>query len=193
MTRNTKIIIGVVAGLAVLCLIACGVGVLGLGLFGTSVARSVQSNPGQAAQVGSEIADFETPPGFSATSSVNILGIKIVIYNNNSGSSENTLFLLEMPTQGDLSEQTIQQMQQAMERQSGRNLQNVRTISTKTLTIRGKPAQEIIQEGTSSSGSTYRQMMVAFQGKNGLAMLSVVGPSSSWDQSAYDSMVQSIR
>ncbi len=194
MTRQTKIIIGVVGAVLVLCLAICVVGVLGFGLFTRNVTSSLQPNPEKAAQTASQIADLTPPEGYQPTSAMNFLGYTFVFYTDPADTSTNRfMMLMQMPLKGDISESTIQQMQQGMERQTGRNLSNMHTIETRDVTIRGKPARVIVQEGTYAESSTpIRQMLVAFQGKGGLAMLAVTAPAADWNQEAFDAMVNSI-
>ena len=196
MTKNTKIILGVVVGLLVLCLIACGVGVLGFGLFSRNVAQTVSQNvkndPAAAEQTAQKIATIDIPAGFQAGTSMNILGISMVVYENSANNNQ-SIFLLQMPTGGEINDTTIQQMQQAMERQTNRSVTNMKTVDSRTVTIRDKPAQIIIQEGVNNENQPYRSEMVAFQGNGGLAMLVISGPTASWDQTAYDKMVNTIR
>lgn len=193
MTRNTKIIIGIVIGLIVLCFIACVLIALGLGLVGRQVTRSVQLTPENAAQTAAEIADFTPPAGFQPTASVNILGIKMVTYETQGQANNSALFLMQLPTQGEISQAQIEQLQRRLEQQTGRNLSNLRTIDSRSATIRGQPGQVILQEGTSTDNVTYRQLLVAFHGKGGTALIAVYGPANTWDQAAYDQMIQSIR
>lgn len=194
MSKNTKIIIGVVAGLLVLCMIACVAVALFTGLLGSRVAKQVSnsttSDPQQLAQRQSEIADFSVPAGFQPDTSMSILGINMVVYKG--ATNKSYMFLMQMPAQVEINESTIQQFESQMERQTGRNISNIKTIDTKTMTLRDQPAQEIVQEGTDSDGNTFRQMMVIFSGKGGTAMLSIGGPASGWDQAAYDKMIESI-
>ncbi len=193
MSRQTKIIIGIVAGVIVLCLAICVVGGFAATLLGRTVAQNVKADPAKAAQTASSIADITPPDNYQATTGFNMFGYTFVLYEEN-GQASNNMVLMQMPTSSEINEATIQQMQQAMERQAGRSMSNVHTVDSRSLTIRGKPAQEIIQEGTFANSSTaIRQMLVAFQGKGGVAMLMITGPADTWNQTAYDQMVSSIR
>jgi hypothetical protein len=193
MTRQTKIILGVVGAVVVLCLGICVVGGLFVNRMGKNVQADLKPNPEKAAQAASEIADLTPPPGFQANTSVKFLGYTFVIYEN-SQSQANTLILMQMPVRQEINDTTIEQMKQAMERQSGRRMNNVQMLETRSLTIRDHPAMLVVQEGTYGENEiTIRQLMVYFQGKDGLAMLMVSMPSAEWDQAAFDAMVKSIK
>lgn len=192
MSRQTKIIIGVLVGFIVLCLAICVVGVIFTNIVGKNVASDIKPDPEKAAKTASEIADFTPPPGFQPMSGFTILGYTVVIYDNGSDSSD-FMMLMQIPGLTEIDDATIEQMQQAIERQRGGGMNNRRIVDTRDMTIRGKPARVIIQEGTSGANAMpLRQMMVAFQGKGGVAMLVITTLTSEWDQASFDRMVESI-
>ncbi|MBE0699163.1 MAG: hypothetical protein IH586_19760 [Anaerolineaceae bacterium] len=189
-SNTTKIIIIVVAVLAVLCLIACAVAFLFFRGVGQTVSNSVQSDPQEVSNASQKIASFDPPAGFSAGTSMSLLGVTFVIHE--AKDIDSVLIIIQMPSSMEMNDATIQQMQEQMQRQSGRRLENYRTINEYDATIRGKPGKVIIQEGD-MNGNAFRQMLVIFEGKGGLAMMSILGPTSHWDQAAYDKMVNSIK
>lgn len=189
-SNTTKIILIVVAVVVVLCLISCVVGGLLFARLGTSVSQSVESEPQDVASNIQKIADIDLPAGFTPGTSMSILGMTFVVYENSAANT--ALVVFQMPTAMELTDDNIRTLQEQMEKQSGRQLENYEIIDQYDTTIRGKPGKVIIQEGTSDSAK-FKQMLVVFQGKTGLAMMSIFGPSSSWDQAAYDQMVQSIQ
>jgi hypothetical protein len=192
MSRQTKIIIGVVAGFIVLCLAICVVGAIFTNIVGKNVASDIKPDPEKAAKTASEIVDFTPPSGFQPMSGFKILGYTVVIYDNGS-ESKDLLMLMQIPGLTEIDDATIQQFQQAMERQSGSSMQNRQIVETRDMTIRGKPARVIIQEGTTGENAVpVRQMMVAFQGKGGVATLFITTRTSRWDQDGFNQMVESI-
>ena len=193
MSKQTKIIIGVVAGISVLCLISCVVGFLVLRNVGSQVVSQVEestnTDPDAVNTDAASMAEFTLPPGYNPETSTNLLGFKMAMYTN--PENNHFLSLIQMPGQSEISEESIRQMREGMERRSSRGLQNLQTVEQRELTIRGKPAQLIIQEGT-NDGTPVRQMLVVFQGKGGLTMLMVMGAANTWDQAAYNNLVTSI-
>jgi hypothetical protein len=191
MSKNTKIIIGVIAGLLVLCLIACGVGVLGLGLFGSRVASNVIQEGEDTGATQAEIAEVSMPARFTPDGGFSMLGIKMIMYK--STSAHEAAMLIQMPVQEEINDSTVRQLIEGMQRSSNRSFTNLETIEERDATIRGKPAKIIIQEGTDNDGDTMRMMMTAFQGKSGIAMLMIFAPPSTYNQADYDTIVKSIR
>jgi len=192
MSKQTKIIIGVVAGILVLCIAVCLIGGLWVNTLGKNITGQAAPNPEKAAQSASEIVDFTPMIGFQPVSSLSILGYNMVIYSGGDQSPD-VMILMQMPGNMEINDSTIQQMQKSMEQQSGRQMNNIKTIESRDLTIREKPARMIIQEGENENGTTVRQMMLAFQGKGGIAMLMYASDASAWDQAAVDQMVESVR
>jgi hypothetical protein len=196
MTKQTKIILAVIGGVLVLCLLC---GVAGFAIFAiagrtlaTNVAQSVEEDPQKARQVGDEIATFNLPEGYTDATSFDMLGLKFVVWEHESGQS--TIILLQMPIQSELSEQTIRQMEDAMRQRAPGDLRNVETIEERDLTVRGQPASLLVREGEeANSGERYQQMMLAFQGKGGVAMLMAYMPASPQNQALYEDIIQSIR
>ncbi len=191
MSKNTKIIIGVIAGVLVLCMIACVVSVAVFGWFGTKVAENVtiEGEGSQATQA--EIAELDMPARFTPLSGMSLMGIKMVVYK--STNEKEVAVLMGMPVQEEINDDTLRQLQEGMGRSTSRNFSNMKTIETRDVTIRGESGKVIIQEGTDDEGTPYRLMMTAFQGQTGIAMLMIGAPTAEYDQAEYDAIIESIR
>lgn len=189
MTKKQKIIIGVAAGLAVLCLAACGVTLLIFRAAGSAITNSQIKSPQEAQAAAESIAAFDMPQGYTASQGMKLLGMTVVMYQS---SSRVNIMVMEMPTGRELNDADIRQMQRAYDQQSG-GRSGMRVVDTKELTIRGKPARIIISEGPLKAGEQFRQVIVYFQGNHGLASMFITGPVSDWNAAAYDAMILSIR
>jgi hypothetical protein len=187
---NAKTIIIVVGIVAVFCLFACGLISFMVLRGANTISRGIRTNPAQVILKANEIAVYEPPAGFEPANSFELLGLTFVVYENPGNNS--AMVVLQMPSQMELTDATIQQMEDQMQNQTGRRLTNVETIDEYETTIRGKPAKVVVQEGEANN-QTFRQMLVVFQGKSGLAMIAITGPVDSWDQAAYDDFVDSIK
>ena len=190
MTKQTKIIIGIVAGILVLCMITCVAGILLFRTAGSRLVETVDQEPVEVESTAGEIVDFEVPPGFEPQSSMDLFGVKMAMYTNN--SNDHFMVMMQMPTNAD--DNIVEQMRTAVERNTGRNFVNMRTIEQRELTVRGQPASLVIQEGTDQENNrAFRQFLLAFEGQNGTAMIAVFGPVETWDQDVYERMIESIR
>lgn len=188
-SNTGKIIVIVVAVVACLCLVSCAVGALLFQRIGSAVSGAVEMDPQEVSSAIDKVASIEVPANFKPGTSMDLLGMTFVLYEGTDGQSG--MVVLQMPAAMELNDANIRQLEEQLERQSGRNLDNFKVIDQYDTTIRGEPGKVIVQEGT-SEGADFRQMLVIFQGRSGMAMLSILGPTSSWDQDAYDRMVQSI-
>ena len=191
MSKNTKIIIGVIAGVLVLCIIACGVTALTLGWFGQRVVTNAVVEGEDTGSTQAEIAEISMPERFTAGGGVSLLGIKMVVYE--STNPNEVAVLMQMPVQSEINDETVRQLQEGMGRSSNRNFTNMKTIETRDVVVRGEPGQVIIQEGTDDQGNKYRLMLTAFQGQSGIAMLMIGAPTADYNQAEYDAVVESIR
>ncbi len=66
-------------------------------------------------------------------------------------------------------------------------------VEVKNMVIRGEEVEVTIFEGTDANGYVMRQLVTSFPGKNGTAMLMVMGSPSTWDDKLIDGFIESIR
>lgn len=195
MSRQTKIILAVVGGVLVLCLIVCGVLVLGVSLFGVNLAKQVNqsstSDPAQVKATASSIADITLPGTYTNSTTFSIASFKVVTWENQ--STNTFVMLIQMPSSAEITQSTIDQLSRMAGTQTGRVMVNSQVLEDRELTIRGKPARLISSQGSDNEGNLERQMTVFFQGKGGLAMLTAVAPAAQFDQAAFEKMVQTIK
>lgn len=190
MTRQTKIILGVVAGILVLCLITCVAAFVLFRSVGSRVTQSVDQDPATVETTAQEIASFDLPEGFQPESSMDLLGVKMAFYSNR--STNQVIMLFQLP---EMAETNVEQIRQIFEQSSGRNFSNMETIEQRELTVRGQPATLVVQQGVDENDENreIRQLLLVFQGQNGTVMLSAFGPLETWDQDVYERMIESIR
>lgn len=185
--RKLWIILAIVA--AVLCLGACAaILLIGRGML-SMATESVINDPQQAAEVGAEVAEFDLPEGFEPAGGVDLMGVKMAMYS--SQSNQTMITLMRIP--GSTDNMNTDSMVEQMTRQMGRQMNDVRLIDQYETTIRGKPAQVLIQEGTSSDGVVTRMMIAVFEGKSGIGMMMVMSPADAWDQEMAAGIIESIR
>lgn len=188
---NRKLWIILAASAAVLCLIACAaLLLLGRGL-GNLVQNSMVEDPQEAAEMGAEVAEIELPSGYAPIGGMNIMGMKMAMYG--SESRQSMIILMKIPGVSSVNDVDMESMRDQMIRGMGRQMNDVRLIEQYEATIRGKPGQVIIQEGTSSEGILTRMLVAVFEGKIGLSMMMVMSPADEWDQDVADNVLESIR
>jgi hypothetical protein len=188
-TQKWLLGIGIVG---VLCIGACGVAFLVLRQAGTQLGQSIKSDPTGVAQVGSRIADFDLPPGYVQGSGMSILMYDFVMYQPAENSDGMAIVLMQFRTGTAYS---TEQMQKAMQQQSGRGSVSMKVVSTYQTPIRGQASTVVIQDSstTDQTGFVLRELMTSFQGKGGFVMLMMSGPKDTWDQNTADQFIASIR
>lgn len=195
LTRNQKIIIGVVGGILLLCCI--GGGLLwwaGSTLF-NQVAQGFNQDPAKSQEVGQSIATYTAPDGYTEAFSMELLGVKMVALGPAGGGNGTILMLMTFPAnmEGN-SEQMQEQMSQAFSQQTGQSGFEFTTTEERAVTIRGQEVNLVIRDGTNSSGASMRQAVAAFEGSNGnVVMFMAMSEPTQWDDAAIESFLSSIK
>lgn len=187
MSRNAKIALIVVAALAVICLGVCGAGFIVFQRFGQQFA-----NPQNAQKVGSEIADYTLPEGYSEIMGMDVLVYKMVMIGPEGRTNGNGMafILMGMNTPTVNREQMQQQMQQAFQRQYNQT-GTMHVVGQENVNIRGSDTSLTIAE--SDSTPALRQAVGTFQGKNGLVILMVMGAKAAWNDALMRQFLSSIK
>jgi hypothetical protein len=195
MSRGVKIALVVVVILLGLC---CMGGAAFFFISQRVVSQAFTDDPAKAATLGHEIVDYNLPDGYRELGGMNALVFKMVFIGSASKTSDSMfIMLMQIPAGTDMDREEMQkQMTQAMQQQGqGRNFQ-AHVVDTQTVTIKGQPVTLTVSEGEvtegSDAGSVFRQVIGVFPGKDGTAMLMVMGKKDTWDQAALDSFLASI-
>ncbi len=199
MSRNTKIILGVVAGLLVVCLCLAVVGFFAFNQIASFAGSMLTSDdPAAAEAAGQGMLDYSLPPGYSEQASFNLAFMKMVLISEGTLESESirpVIFLVEIGPEAQMEEEELrQQMQLGLRRSlSWQNL-DMQLVEQTTITLRDREVDLLHYEGTDGEGNRFRQIISGlFPGKNGLIMLWMIGPESGWDEAQIDGFLQSIR
>ncbi len=205
MTRNTKIVLGVVAGLLVLCMCA---GIAGFAAL-TAVARTayqapiqgpvveravrVQPAPGDSIFAERAPVQYDLPTGWREDLARHIFGVDMTALGGSDGHSH--IFLLQIPPERDAQSSLREALalDHAGSRMAYRNGVQFRQVGQTQATLRGQPVTMTISEGTNRDGETYRQLTgVAADGTAQLVVL-IEQPAKTWDQAMVDRFIASIR
>lgn len=195
MNRNTKITLIILGAALIFCLFAAGGLFLALQAAGNAISQSIKTDPTEAAAVGARIADYDVPEGFEQ-GAMSFMGIDMVfIAPAGATTAGNTIIMMmQFPESMALDQKQMeQQMKQSLEQQFGQRGFTVTSVETKTMTIRGQEVTAAISEGTDDTGASFRQMIAAFEGNNGTAMLMIMGSIEEWDQTMVNDFIKSMR
>jgi hypothetical protein len=173
-----------------LCLAACVVVFLVFRQLGSRVAQSIKTDPTGVAGMAESMADFDVPEGYSQEMSMSLFVYDIIVLARPEGEPGMTIMLMQVKTGTAYSDE---QMQQALERQSGLSTGGMKVVKTYETTIRGHPATVVIEESSQTQGLAVRELITTFPGRGGTIMLMITGTSATWDQSVVDDFIASIR
>lgn len=196
MSRNVKIILGVVGCLFVIC---CGLAVAAALFIPIASERfaegAVSSNPEEAAEAGQGIVDYELPPGYAEEGSFGLFGVNMVVIVAED-SRDMAIVLMQLPAGLPIDEEDMRQQMQDALMQQGQDRANVdfQVVKTEQGVVNGEEAVFTTLEGTDENGNVVRQLTGVFTANNGAgAMLMIMGNGGSWDETAVNQFLGSIR
>lgn len=195
MSKNTKVALGVVIGLVLLCCCTCVGGVLAFQLGGAALFEQILvEDPSQASSLAQEMVDYDLPPGYAESNALNMSIFKLVMITKASDGSRPILMLLEMPSSMAVDEeQMLLQLQQAMAASMGRQGFTMTLVDRGRTTIRGQEVDLLLYEGTDEDGAAMKQLVSGFfDGKQGQVMVVAIGPEDGWSQTEVDAFIRSI-
>lgn len=162
---------------------------------GQTLQDGMKTDPESAAQAAHKIADYDLPPGYQEQMSMDILFYSFVVIAPDTDTQPTTsplIMLAQFSQTGMDREQMEQQLRQAFEQQSGQRGADMQVVEVKNMVIRGEEVEVTIFEGTDTDGYVMRQLITSFPGKDGTAMLMIMGSPSAWDDNMIDDFIESI-
>lgn len=191
MSRNTKIVVGIIAGILGVCCIIAIIAALVLPRMFENVADGFD-NPEEAAEVGGSIVDYDLPAGYDEQGAMNLFGFRMAFIT---GPDENSMIMLaEFPAAlaGDEA-QMQQQMRDAFANQTGTQNMQLEYVGSEDITINGADATLATYEGTDSQGNNVRQLLGVFEAKSGSpGMLMIFGNQDNWDEDGISRFLDSL-
>lgn len=191
MNGTIKIILGLIAGLILICLI---LGISGLLLFQPTVQSVGRAAPIEVVaeeHSPEEIAGYDLPPGFGDKFTLQFAGYSMVGYTGSDGHSH--IYLAQAADSTGLTMETIQGWITEATDTNGYGIAEMRTVETIPGEIRGQAVSLVIGEGINHDGDIFRQVSGLFEGRHGPAVVVISGPEATWDQAMVDKFIASIR
>jgi hypothetical protein len=198
MSRNAKILLGVVLGAAVFLFLCAGTALLSAG--GYAFNRVTEAMEFDAAQVRSEaaaIAEFDAPAGYEPAYAFAMGGFNLVSYDPGDGRSH--MLLAQGPEWLNLDPAAFEaQIRRDLGRRDlgGRRGWEERPESTivdhRTLRVDGQPVEFVIGEGVNGDGHEYRTMAGVWNSARGQVLIYIEEPVTRWNQAEIDAFVASI-
>ncbi len=194
MSKNTKIVVGIVVGVLVVCCLGAGIVVTILPRVAKNFAdEAVIENPTQAAEVASSMLDYELPPSFTEAGGMNFFGIKTVFIE--SKTEDSAIMLMQFPAEMAGNEnQMQQQLEDAFSQQRGSQNLELSYVGSESVTINDAPATLAIYEGTDDLGRNIRQIIGVFETKDGnTGMLMLFGFTADWEKIGMETFLNSLK
>lgn len=190
--QNKWIWIGL--GAAILfCCCAVAIALFTFYKIGEQVGGGIQTDPESAAESAHAIMDYDLPEGYQERMAMNFGFYSIAMIGPEVYSDERPLIMFAQFNQYGLNEEQMeQQVRQSFEQQSGRRGLTMEIKDVKKMTIRGEDTDVVIYEGTDDNGLAMRQLITTFPGKDGTAMLMIMGSPMHWDDDEIDQFIESI-
>jgi len=189
--NNKWIWIGL-GGAVLLCCCALLVAGLVFRQIGRKVQEGVKTDPESASKAAHEIADYTLPRGYQEQVAMDILFYSFVMIGPEGNTTVKPIIMLAQFQAGVDQQQMEEQIRQSFEQQSGRRGLTMELREVKKVTIRGEETEVVIYEGTDQNGYAMRQLVTTFPGKDGTAMLMIMGTPTYWDQDEIDQFIESI-
>ncbi len=174
-------------------------GVLGIGgclIFSLFCEAKRFITPAEVLQAAHEMTDLELPKGYEGelaeTIVTPIATVRKATFRHVSGKG--VLSLASMKIHGLSQDDEPEATRSGLEQLAGERQQIMADEeSTRTLTIRGEPAEFQLRAGTDTLSSTrYREVHGRFQGKTGPAELVLQSEESIWDADAVERLLDSL-
>lgn len=194
-SNNKKIWIGL-GGAALFCLCAVGVAAFLFMRVGQQFKEGMKTDPQGASEAAHAIADYELPDGYQERAAFDFFAYSMVMIGPDSTSSPASatgpMIMLAQFQIATNQQQMEEQMRRSLEQQSGRRGLTMKVVEVRKMTIRGDEVEVTTLEGTDNNGFVMRQLITTFPGKDGVAMLMIMGAAQSWDKEEIDQFVESI-
>lgn len=196
MSRTTKIVLGIIGGLFLVCCIgAVAVALMLPRMLERFAENNFTDDPERAAEVGRSIVDYDLPSGIVEEGAMSFVGMKMVFLTTGEQDG-GVIMLMQFPAALQMSDADMQaQMQEALSQQTGsdQNMQ-FQVVKTEEVVINDKQTVLTTMEGTDENGNAIRQATAVFESKNGeVAMLMAMSPVASWDSANIDEFIESLR
>jgi len=191
--KNTRWIWIGLGSAALFCLCAAAVATFTFYKIGQKVSDGMSTDPEAASKAAHEIADYDLPAGYQEQMSMDIAFYSFVTIVPETYGTGDPIIMLAQFQVGTTQQQTEEQMRRSVERQYNTRGVDLRLVESKDATIRGEETVINIYEGLDQSGNTLRQLITSFPGKDGAAVLMIMGDANQWNERLVDEFIQSIR
>ena len=189
MSRNTKIVLGVLAGVLVLvCLCSASVAA-GVALF-TARARTAVSFGSQPPELVAERV-LAVPQGWRTDYTVHVGDVRVLGYRPANGDGHMIFAMLGPNTHADV-DKLAEDITKMTDGRYTWMRDEMTILERRSILIGDQEAELVISEGTGTSG-TWRQAIVGYQSDEGFTVAILGLPAGQWSDEAVDQFISSLR
>jgi hypothetical protein len=192
MSRNAKIILGIVGGLMACCCILVLAFTVLLPRFGAQLMGDMIATDENVGEVARSMVDYNLPAGLQEEMAMSFFGIKTAVF---SGSNQQSMvMLMQFPAALAGNEAEMQrQMEESFSQQFGSDDHRFEVIGSENVTVNGQPAIFTTSESISDD-ATMRQVIGIFRSKDGNpAMVMAMAPVDQWQRDGIDRFLESMQ
>jgi hypothetical protein len=189
MSRNTKIVLGVLAGLIVLACLCAGAVVAGVALFAVRTT-SVSVNP-QPVEQAAVRADVLPPAGWRTDYTVRVGEFEIVGYRPASGEGHLIYAYFGPESHADI-DKLARDIQNWTDGRYRWNQSEMREVERRAVLLGDQEAEVVIYEDQGSSGR-WKQAIVAYQSDRGFTVAMLGLPARQWSDAQLDEFIYGLR
>jgi hypothetical protein len=190
MSRNTKIVLIIIGIVVVLCVcIVVGLA-LAFRIAGRTIQQSIISDPTLSAAKAESIASFNIPYGYDQ-GVMSLFGFDMVVL---SADNQPVIMMMQFPESANLDPKEMEKtMQQAIGQQFTQRGLTFSLVDQKQVSVKGQEVTLFISEGKDADGTPFREATTSFKGNNGTVLLTAMGDIRTWNQTAIEVFLKSIR
>jgi hypothetical protein len=189
MSRNTKIILGVLAGLLALACLCSATIFAGVALF-TARTSAVSVSPERVEQAAVRVGGH-APAGWRSDYTVRIGEFEIVGYRPESGDGHIIYAYFGPESQGDV-DKLARDIQNWTDGRYRWNQHDMREVERRSVLLGDQEAEAIIYEGQGSSGA-WKQAIVAYQSERGFTVAMLGLPATRWSEAQLDEFIYALQ
>lgn len=181
---------------ALFCLCAVGVAALVFMRVGQQFREGMKTDPQGASEAAHAIADYELPEGYQERIAMDFFAYTMVMIgpetSNTPSSAGKPMIMLAQFQVATNQQQMEEQMRRSFAQQSGWRGLRMEVVDVRKIILRGEEVDVTTFEGTDENGFVLRQVITTFPGKDGTALLMIMGPAQTWDEEEIDRFIESI-
>jgi hypothetical protein len=190
MSRNTKIILGVAAGLIALACLCAATVAAGVALF-TVRTTSASVSPARVEQAAARVGGH-APAGWVTDYTVRIGEFEIVGYKPASGRNGHIIYAYFGPESHADVEKLAEDIGKWTDGRYRWNRDEMRVVERRAVLLGDEEAELVITEGD-GSGGPWTQALIGYQSSRGFTLAMLGLPASDWTEAQLDEFISALK